>query len=84
MLGGEPGTGKSTLLLQALAAMAGTGKRCLLVAAEEAAHQVRRRANRLGADVAGVFVVEATGLPDIEAAWAAFVPTWSWSTPSRR
>ena len=74
LLGGEPGTGKSTLLLQALAAMAGTGKRCLLVAAEEAAHQVRRRANRLGADVPGVFVVEATRLPDIEAAVADLRP----------
>ena len=33
LLGGEPGTGKSTLLLQALAAMATGGRRCLLVAA---------------------------------------------------
>ena len=34
LLGGEPGIGKSTLLLQALAAMAGAGTRCLLVSAE--------------------------------------------------
>ncbi len=65
LLGGEPGTGKSTLLLQALASLAASGRRCLLVAAEEASHQVRRRAHRLGADVPGVFVVEATDLATI-------------------
>jgi DNA repair protein RadA/Sms len=74
LLGGEPGTGKSTLLLQALASMASLGRRCLLVAAEEAAHQVRRRAGRLGADVAGVFVVEATQLTAVEQAITRLVP----------
>src|ERR1700678_1342318 len=48
LLGGEPGTGKSTLLLQALASMASLGRRCLLVAAEEADHKVRRVAGDLG------------------------------------
>ena len=74
LVGGEPGTGKSTLLLQTLASMAAGGKRGLLVAAEEAAHQVRRRAARLGADVPGVFVVEATQLPAVEAAIADLQP----------
>ena len=74
LLGGEPGTGKSTLLLQVLASMASSGRRCLLVAAEEAAHQVRRRAGRLGAEVPGVFVVEATKLPAIEQVVANLAP----------
>jgi DNA repair protein RadA/Sms len=74
LLGGEPGTGKSTLLLQALASMAALGRRCLLVAAEESASQVRRRAVRLGADVPGVFVVEARELPVIEQALAQLEP----------
>lgn len=74
LLGGEPGTGKSTLLLQVLASMASSGRRCLLVAAEEAAHQVRRRASRLGADVPGVLVVEATDLASVEAALASVAP----------
>lgn len=74
LLGGEPGTGKSTLLLQALASMAAAGHRCLLVAAEEAAHQVRRRAARLHADVPGVFVVEATSVPSVEEAVASLTP----------
>ena len=48
LLGGEPGIGKSTLLLQVLAARADAGHRVLLVSAEESAHQVRLRAERLG------------------------------------
>ena len=74
LLGGEPGTGKSTLLLQVLASMASSGRRCLLVAAEEAAHQVRRRAERLGAEVPGVFVVEARHLPAVEQAVVNLAP----------
>ena len=46
LLGGEPGIGKSTLLLQLLAAWDGP---TLYVTAEESAHQVQRRAQRLGA-----------------------------------
>ena len=41
LVGGEPGMGKSTLVLQALGAMAARGARCLLVCAEESAAQVR-------------------------------------------
>jgi len=74
LLGGEPGTGKSTLLLQALASMAVAGRRCLLIAAEESAHQVRRRASRLGADVPGVFVADAAQLPAVQVAIAQLVP----------
>src|SRR5207302_7421942 len=48
LIGGEPGMGKSTLVLQALGAMAADGARCLLVCAEESAAQVRLRADRLG------------------------------------
>src|SRR5438309_2198897 len=54
LVGGEPGIGKSTLLLQALAAMATTGTRALLVSAEESAQQVRLRAERLGALLPGL------------------------------
>ncbi len=55
LLGGEPGIGKSTLLLQLLAkatsapGRSGTGGRVLYVSAEESAQQVRLRAERLGA-----------------------------------
>ena len=49
LVGGEPGIGKSTLLLQALTAMAAEGSKVLLVSAEESLQQVRLRAERTGA-----------------------------------
>ncbi len=68
LLGGEPGIGKSTLVLQALAAMAGAGARALLVSAEESTRQVRLRADRLGALVADLWLVCGSSLPELEAA----------------
>ncbi|MGY6502528.1 MAG: DNA repair protein RadA [Acidimicrobiales bacterium] len=49
LLGGEPGIGKSTLVLQALASLARAGERVLYVSGEESAQQVRLRAERLDA-----------------------------------
>ncbi|HTW06365.1 MAG TPA: DNA repair protein RadA [Acidimicrobiales bacterium] len=74
LLGGEPGTGKSTLLLQVLASMAAAGRRCLLVAAEESASQIKRRAHRLEADLPQVFVAESTDLASIETAVLELAP----------
>jgi DNA repair protein RadA/Sms len=48
LVGGEPGVGKSTLLLTALGAIARSGRRALLVTGEESAAQVALRAARLG------------------------------------
>ena len=48
LVGGEPGVGKSTLLLTALGAVARGGRRTLLVTGEESAAQVALRATRLG------------------------------------
>ncbi|MEO8739384.1 MAG: DNA repair protein RadA [Casimicrobiaceae bacterium] len=47
LLGGDPGIGKSTLLLQAMAVM-GTSRRCLYVTGEESVEQIALRAQRLG------------------------------------
>ncbi|HEX5615379.1 MAG TPA: DNA repair protein RadA [Acidimicrobiia bacterium] len=63
LLGGEPGIGKSTLLLQSLAAMAAAGARCLLVSAEESPEQVRLRAERLGPLPGELLVLAETSLP---------------------
>lgn len=52
MLGGEPGIGKSTLLLQAATAWAKSGHRVLYVSSEESAQQVAMRARRLSAGMA--------------------------------
>jgi DNA repair protein RadA/Sms len=65
LLGGEPGIGKSTLLLQALAGLAKSGHRCLVVTAEESAQQVRLRAERLGALPPNLWLVAETSLPNV-------------------
>src|SRR4249920_1610434 len=48
LVGGEPGIGKSTLLLSVLGAIARSGKRALLVTGEESPAQVSLRATRIG------------------------------------
>lgn len=65
LLGGEPGIGKSTLLLQLLASWPG---RTLYVSAEESAQQVRLRAERLEAVRPDLWLVPETSLPNIVAA----------------
>jgi DNA repair protein RadA/Sms len=65
LLGGEPGVGKSTVLLQALAGLADGGRRALYVSAEESAHQVRRRAERLDAVHPEVYLATDTTLPAV-------------------
>jgi DNA repair protein RadA/Sms len=65
LLGGEPGIGKSTLLLQAMGRMAAEGTRVLLVCAEESVEQVRLRAGRLRALAPSLLVVAETSLPAI-------------------
>jgi DNA repair protein RadA/Sms len=75
LLAGEPGIGKSTLLLQALGQLAADGATCLLVAAEESKEQVRMRAGRVGALADRLFVVSETSLPNVLAHVAALKPT---------
>jgi DNA repair protein RadA/Sms len=60
LLGGDPGIGKSTVVLQTLAAMAGQGARCTYVSGEESVEQVRRRAERLGVLQAAIGITTAT------------------------
>jgi DNA repair protein RadA/Sms len=74
LLGGEPGIGKSTLLLQVLGSLAGRGARTLIVSAEESAPQVRRRAERLGAVQDGLWLVAETTLPGIRHALETVQP----------
>jgi DNA repair protein RadA/Sms len=74
LIGGEPGIGKSTLVLQAVAGLAGAGRRCLVVTAEESPDQVRRRAARLGAAVPGVWLVATTSMPGVQAAVTGVSP----------
>lgn len=65
LLGGEPGVGKSTLLLQVTGSLAARGHRVLYVSAEESAQQVRHRAERLGAVTAQLHLAAETSLPHL-------------------
>jgi DNA repair protein RadA/Sms len=68
LLGGDPGVGKSTLLLMAMHAFARRGIRVLYVSGEESARQVRLRAERLGAVSDELWLLAETGLDAVEAA----------------
>ncbi len=65
LIGGDPGIGKSTLLLQGLAALARKGERVVYVSGEEAIAQVRLRAQRLGLDDSAVLLATETNVSDI-------------------
>src|SRR6056297_20364 len=65
LVGGDPGIGKSTLLLQAAASFARSGARVIYVSGEEATAQVRLRASRLGLTDSAVQLAAETNLRDI-------------------
>src|SRR3954465_4644248 len=65
LVGGDPGIGKSTLLLQVAARLAGEGRSVVYVSGEESAEQVRLRAVRLGLGGAPVQRAAATPVRDI-------------------
>lgn len=71
LIGGEPGIGKSTLLLQLAASIARAGRRAVYFSGEEAAAQVRLRAERLGLASAPVALAAETNLANILATLSA-------------
>ena len=71
LIGGDPGIGKSTLLLQVAARLALAGRSVAYVSGEEAAGQVRLRAARLGFGNAPVTLAAATSVRDILATFSA-------------
>ena len=70
LIGGDPGIGKSTLLLQALASLARNGERVVYLSGEEAIEQVRLRAERLKLSDAPVLLAAETNVSDILATLA--------------
>ena len=64
LVGGAPGIGKSTLMLQ-ICQQLGMQNKVLYVSGEESIHQLKMRAKRLGVDSANLFVVSETRLSDI-------------------
>ncbi len=65
LVGGDPGIGKSTLLLQAAASFSDKGLKVIYVSGEEASAQIRMRADRLGLRGADVQLATETNLRDI-------------------
>src|SRR5918993_5326370 len=74
LLGGDPGIGKSTLLMQASAALALRGHRVAYISGEEAVAQVRLRADRLGLSRAPVELASETNVEDIIATLSQGAP----------
>jgi len=68
LLGGEPGIGKSTLLLQVASLVAASGGSVLYVCGEESPSQVGLRARRIGANSTGVDLMPETDIAAVESA----------------
>jgi DNA repair protein RadA/Sms len=64
LLGGEPGIGKSTLLLQTSASLAASGAKVLYISGEESAAQIKERADRLKLDCANINLLTTSRLED--------------------
>jgi len=62
LIGGDPGIGKSTLLLQICNHLGKEGKRVLYISGEESARQIKMRANRLRVSAEGIFLLSETNL----------------------
>ena len=65
LVGGDPGIGKSTLLLQMMHRLASSGKKVLYVSGEESLQQTKMRAERLGVSSDQLFVLSETSLEKI-------------------
>ena len=65
LIGGEPGIGKSTLMLQVMKNLAQNGRKVLYVSGEESAHQIKLRSNRIGATASDLLVLVEVSLQKI-------------------
>ena len=65
LVAGDPGVGKSTLLLAVAGSVSGSSEKTLYVSGEESAAQVRMRADRLGIDGRNLFLLPATDLEEV-------------------
>ena len=65
LLAGEPGVGKSTLLLQIARFMAEKGSPVVYASGEESPHQIRMRSQRLGIDGKGIFMLSETDVEEV-------------------
>ncbi len=65
LIGGDPGIGKSTLMLQMLSRLSEDGRKTLYVSGEESIRQLKMRGNRLSSGSASMFLVSETDLDSI-------------------
>ena len=74
LVGGDPGIGKSTLLLQASEHLARNGARVLYISGEESARQIKMRARRLGVLSENLFVLSENAMDAAERRWEEIAP----------
>jgi len=74
LIGGDPGIGKSTLILQIMNQLARQKIRCLYVSGEESAAQVRLRGERLGVDSPLLYLYPETALEPVLVQFSSFSP----------
>lgn len=76
LIGGEPGVGKSTLLLEIAGILSKQGKKVLYFSGEESAGQIKTRADRLGVSSDHVFLLNMGTLEDLKQAVAEIKPSF--------
>lgn len=76
LVGGDPGIGKSTLLLQASDHLAQEGKRVLYISGEESARQIKMRARRLGVKSDNLLILSENAMDAAERRWEEIQPDY--------
>jgi len=76
LVGGDPGIGKSTLLLQASEYLARSGARVLYISGEESARQIKMRARRLGVKSENLLILSENALDAAEKRWEEIQPDY--------
>ncbi len=77
LVGGDPGIGKSTLLLQVSAYLANTGVRVLYITGEESARQLKLRATRLGIAAPSLYILAENAMDAIEEKFHEIQPDYA-------
>ncbi len=77
LVGGDPGIGKSTLLLQVSAHLANTGERVLYITGEESARQLKLRASRLGITAPGLYILAENAMDAVEEKFQQIQPAYA-------
>jgi len=76
LVGGDPGVGKSTLLLQASEHLAQSGARVLYISGEESARQIKMRARRLGVRSENLLILSENAMDAAEKRWEELQPDY--------